>query len=283
MNDSFKKVKILDNFYQTSFFYPMPVVIVTTVSESGITNIGPYSLVFPFGIAGKHSMMLISRFDSNTSLNIQRTKLAALNFIPNAKSYLSNTVSLGYPGQTAEEKQKASVFKLVPSMRDNMVENVQYPEIICEAFEIMECTWNDDPEVFFYKGSKDERHFLLNIDTILMKPVWYEALLKGNGRFPSMPVDYGYRDSRYFWFARHARPYREAIPADKGIDVNSIIYQVQRLPYDLEWDARAYEKLVKVPRIFLKRVLEGISERAIAEGKKRITPELLDEYSKKRR
>ncbi|GAH98711.1 unnamed protein product, partial [marine sediment metagenome] len=40
MTDSFQKVSVLDNFYQTSFFYPMPVVMVTTVSESGLTNIG---------------------------------------------------------------------------------------------------------------------------------------------------------------------------------------------------------------------------------------------------
>ena len=116
-----------------------------------------------------------------------------------------------------------------------------------------------------------------------MKKRWREALVKGNGRFPSLPIDYGYRDSKYFWFTGHGRPYKEPIPSDKGIDVNSIIYQVQRLPYDLKWEDKAYEKLVKVPRIFLKRVLEAISKRAIEEGIKVITPQLLDEYSKKKR
>ena len=106
MVDGFKKVNVLDNFYQTSFFYPMPVVIVTTVSEKGIINIGPYSLCFPFGIAGRHSMMLISRSDSNTANNIRNNGLATLNFILNAKKYLSNTVRLGYPGQTSEEKEE---------------------------------------------------------------------------------------------------------------------------------------------------------------------------------
>jgi len=37
MVDSFQKVSVLDNFYHTSFFYPMPIVLVTTVSESIIT------------------------------------------------------------------------------------------------------------------------------------------------------------------------------------------------------------------------------------------------------
>ena len=43
MTDDFQKVAVLDNFYQTSFYYPMPIVMVTTLSESGITNIGSYS------------------------------------------------------------------------------------------------------------------------------------------------------------------------------------------------------------------------------------------------
>ena len=51
MSDGFVEVRVLDNFYQTSSYYPMPVILVTTISESGKTNIGPYSLCFPFGIA----------------------------------------------------------------------------------------------------------------------------------------------------------------------------------------------------------------------------------------
>ena len=283
MGDSFQKLSVLDNFYQTSFFYPMPVVIVTTLAETGITNIGSYSLCFPFGIADEHHMMLISRSDSNTAVNIRRTGLAVLNFIPFKKSYHANAVLLGYPGQTAEEKQKDSIFTLLPAMRENKKKDMQYPEIIGEAFEIMECTWNSNPEIFKYKGSEAESHFLSRIDNIFMKNKWYDALLKGNGKFPSMPVDYGFRDSNFFWFAKHHNPFREPIPVNKGIDVDSIIYQVKRLPYNLEWEHDAYVKLVKIPRIFLKRVLENISQRAINEGVTKITPELLDLYNKKRR
>jgi hypothetical protein len=283
MSEEFQKVSVLDNFYQTSLFYPMPVVLVTTVSESGITNTGSYSLCFPFGIAGRHAMMLISRYDSNTAINIRRSGLTALNFIPCKKKYLKNAVLLGYPGETSEEKQKDSIFTLQPSMRDDKKEGIKYPEVIAEAFEVIECTWINDPEVFIYKGNDAESHFLLNIDNIFMLSKLHNALKNGSGRFPSMPVDYGYRDSKYFWFAKHGNPYKEPIPANKGIDVNSIIYQVQRLPYDLEWDDEAYARLVKVPRVFLKRVLEGISQRAIDEGVKKITPELLDLYNKKKR
>ena len=38
----------VDNFYQTSSFFPMPVVAVATLNEEGETNIGPYSLCFPY-------------------------------------------------------------------------------------------------------------------------------------------------------------------------------------------------------------------------------------------
>ena len=103
-----------------------------------------------------------------------------------------------------------------------------------------------------------------------MKTKLHNALTNGNGRFPFMPIDYGYRDSKYFWFAKHGNPYKEPIPANKGIDVNSIIYQVQRLPYGLEWDNEAYARLVKVPSVFLKRVLESISQRPVDEGVKKI-------------
>ncbi|MBM3699685.1 MAG: hypothetical protein FJW68_02045 [Actinobacteria bacterium] len=283
MQDRFEQVTVLDNFYQTSFFYPMPVVLVTTVSEDGRTNIGPYSLCFPFGIAGRRAMMLISRADSNTAVNIRRSKLASLNFIIDKKSHLANAVRLGYPGQTTDEKLKESIFTLLPSMRTEKEKDISYPEIIGEAAAVMECMWEDDPGVFSYRGSSEESHFLLVIENIIMKKKWRQALTNGNGRFPGLPIDYGYRDSKYFWFASHRKPYKEPIPSDKGIDINSIIYQVQRMPYDLKWEDAAYEKLVKVPRIFLKRVLESISKRAVEEGVKVITPQLLDEYNKKRK
>lgn len=71
----FEQIRIVDNFYQTSSFFPMPVVIISTLAESGQTNLGPYSLCFPHIVAGqdKFSMMLICRETSNTAMNIKRT------------------------------------------------------------------------------------------------------------------------------------------------------------------------------------------------------------------
>lgn len=63
MSEGFTEVRILDNFYQTSSFIPMPVVLISTFAESGRINLGPYSLCFPHIVAGEgeRSMMLIAR------------------------------------------------------------------------------------------------------------------------------------------------------------------------------------------------------------------------------
>ena len=72
---SFKDLRIVDNFYQTSSFYPMPVVCISTVNEDGSLNVGSYSLCFPYYIAGKdrYAMILECRNNSNTCLNLLRT------------------------------------------------------------------------------------------------------------------------------------------------------------------------------------------------------------------
>ena len=44
---SFKDLRIVDNFYQTSSYYPMPTVMVSTLAADGSTSVGSYSLCFP--------------------------------------------------------------------------------------------------------------------------------------------------------------------------------------------------------------------------------------------
>lgn len=48
---SFRDLRIVDNFYQTSSYIPMPTVLVSTVAEDGSTSVGAYSLCFPYYIA----------------------------------------------------------------------------------------------------------------------------------------------------------------------------------------------------------------------------------------
>jgi len=278
----FVNVSILDNFYQTSSFYPMPVVLCTTLSESGLTNIGSYSLCFPFGISKDHYMMLISRSTSNTAENIRMRKTIALNFIPYDKAYLKNAVELGYPGETTEEKLEESIFTLIPSSREDneKKEGLKYPEIIKESVQIFECTV-DESEIFKYDGPEIEAHFLLKIDKIIMQERYADYLKEGTG-FPTLPVDFGFRDSKQFWFSKHSHPYAEPIPKSKGVNTDAVQYQVERMEGSVKWHPDSYKKLVKVPRIFLKMIISKINEAAESEGIDLVTPEFLDKVNEKR-
>lgn len=95
--EEFKDLRIVDNFYQTSAFFPMPTTLVGTVSENGQTNLGAYSLCFPYYIAGKnyYAMLLECRNSSNTAQNILRNKTVTLNFIPDERKYFREAVRLG--------------------------------------------------------------------------------------------------------------------------------------------------------------------------------------------
>ena len=279
----FVNVAILDNFYQTSSFYPMPVVLCTSLSENGLTNIGSYSLCFPFGISKDHYMMLISRSTSNTAENIRKRKTIALNFIPYDKAYLKNAVELGYPGETTEEKMSESIFTMIPSTRNEHEkdENLNYPDIVQEAVQVFECTV-DESDIFHYDGPEIEAHFLLKIDKIVMQERYAEYLKEGNG-FPTLPVDFGFRDSKQFWFSKHSHPYAEPIPKSKSVNTDAVQYQVERIEGAVKWHPDAYKKLVKVPRIFLKMVISKINEAADAEGIDLVTPGFLDKVNEKRR
>lgn len=103
---SFKDLRIVDNFYQTSAFFPMPTVLISTLDEEGNTTIGAYSLCFPYYIAGKsyYAMILECRNSSNTAQNILRTGKCALNFLEDSRKDFSTTVKLGFPGETPKEK-----------------------------------------------------------------------------------------------------------------------------------------------------------------------------------
>jgi flavin reductase (DIM6/NTAB) family NADH-FMN oxidoreductase RutF len=282
VEDKFVDIRILDNFYQTSSFFPMPIVLVSTVAETGQTNLGPYSLCFPHIVAGDHSMMLISREDSNTSLNIQRTGVCALNFIPDDKKYTRNCVMLGFPGESTEEKMQNSIFTLTTSARSEKERQpgVQYPEIVKEAIQVFECTWNRDYPLKQAPNSP-ECSFVLRVEKIVMQEKWRDRLLEGKTP-PRLPVGYGFRDNAYFWFTRGARPYRESIPAEKATSVDTVKFAVERVDPDIEWQDEACAKLVQVPRIFMTRVIRGCVEAARAEGVTEITPEFLDRIRDKR-
>ncbi len=284
MSDDFTEVRILDNFYQTSSFFPMPVVLISTLNESGSTNLGPYSLCFPYIVTGgrKHAMVLITRPTSNTAQNITRTKVCSINFIPDKKKYLKNCVLLGYPGETTEQKMKNSIFTLRPSTRSGPPPQglSKYPDIVSEAFQVFECTW-DDSHPLKPTPSSDASHLVLVIEKIIMKPKWKDCLFKGKG-FPRLPVDYGYRDNIQFWFSKHSKPYALKVPSSKEAPIEAVQYACSRFDPEIKWEKEACAKIVKVPNIFLKRVIGGVVKAAKEEGLTVITPEFMDKVQDKR-
>ena len=297
--EDFENLRIVDNFYQTSSFFPMPTILVGTVSESGLTNLGSYSLCFPYYIAGKdyYAMLLECRNSSNTCQNLLRTKKCSLNFIPDSKKFFKEAVRLGFPGETTEEKMKDCIFSLNESTL-----GADRPKIVSEAFQVFECSWDDsledayldragnlegyEPPYHNFNGitSKFGAHFILKIDRILMKKKYSDSIINGvkAGGFPSVPVDYGYRDSTNFWMSRFRRPYPEKIQAKEG-DVSSVIYAAKRIDPEVTFTDDACARLTKIPRIFLKAALTQMVEIAKSEGISVIDEAALNIINDKRR
>lgn len=295
----FKDLRIVDNFYQTSAFYPMPTILCSTVSESGQTNLGAYSLCFPYYIAGKdyYAMILECRNSSNTAQNILRTKKVTLNFITDERKYFKEAVRLGFPGDTTEEKMKDCLFTLEKSTLGE-----DRPELVSESFQVFECTWDDTLEDAFkdkpgnlegyeppyrnFNGitSKFGAHFILKIDKIWMKEKYYNSIINGvkSNNFPSVPVDYGYRDSTNFWYTKFKKPIAEKIQAKDG-DVNSVMYAAERIDPEVKFTKEACQKLVKIPRVFLKAALTQMVDIAKKEGITLIDEKAVDFINDKRK
>ena len=300
---NFKNLNPKDNFYQTSLFYPMPLVLITTLSENGETNIGPYSLVFPYYVAGKdyYSMILCCRNSSNTAQNLLRTKKCALCFVPDDKKFFKEAVRLGWPGDTTEEKMKGCIFTLVDGERAKNNPNEKYPKVVDESYQIIECTWDDTldnaqddkpGELNGYEGpfhmfngitSPYGAHFILKIDNIMMQDKYWDSIVNGvkKNNFPRVPVDYGYRDSKNFWCSPHKKPNPEELPM-RETTVQSVRYAADRLQTDVKFTDDALARLVKVPRIFLVAALKGCVKWAEENGVKVITEKEMIEINDKR-
>ena len=277
----FKDLRIVDNFYQTSLFFPMPVVLVSTLSDDGETNCGPYSLVQPYYIAGKdyYAMLLCCRNSSNTAQNILKRKKCALNFFPDGRKFFKEAVRLGWPGDTTKEKMKDFAMTLTDGLRQKADPEGKYPKVVEESFQVMECTWVDTldgaendlpmkegedhyelPKYHDFNGitSPYGAHFILKVDKILMKEKYYNAIVNGvkAGDFPPCPVDYGYRDSKNFWYHKRRRMIGELLPVRKTT-LESVRYAAKRIDPEVRFEDDALSMLLNVPRIFLPTVLRG--------------------------
>lgn len=291
MDKSFKDIRIVDNFYQSSSFFPMPLCLIGTLDEEGkLTSFGAYSLCFPYYIAGKgyYAMILECRNTSNTCKGILRHGKCTINFLSFSKKKFAEHVRLGFPGDTPEEKMKDFKFNVEDGMSKELDPNGNYPKIIKEANQIFECTWvkeldnaqddkvqeeyNEPYHNFNGITSKFGAHFILKIDHILLKEKYYNAIVNGvtKNNFCPLPTNWGYRDSKYFWCSDYKKPIPVGIP-DKEVDLTSVKYAANRLNTDVKFTDEALKMLVKVPRPFLKLVLQGCVDWANRNNCKLIT------------
>lgn len=277
----FKDLRIVDNFYQSSLFFPMPAVLISTLTDDGQTTCGPYSLLAPFYVAGKeyYAFLLEARNSSNTAQNLIKHKKCVINFLPDDRKTFKEMVRLGWPGDTPAEKMKDFRFHLEDGLRKKEDPKGVYPKVISEAIEAAECTWVDtldgaDQDQPLAEGADHYdlekyhdfngittpygAHFVLKIDHILMKEKYYNAIVNGvkASDFPNLPVDYGYRDSKNFWYHKKSRMIPELLP-QRQTTVSSVRYAADRLQTDVKFTDDALAMLVKVPRIFLPTALKG--------------------------
>ena len=299
---SFKDLRIVDNFYQTSAFFPMPLTLIGTLDEKGeMTSFGAYSLVFPYYIAGKgyYAMVLECRNTSNTAKGLLRHGKCTINFIDFSKKSFKQAVDLGFPGDTPEEKMKNFHLTLEDGLSCEDHPEEKWPKVIKESIQVFECTWvkeldnaQNDKVQEEYEGpyhdfngitSKFGAHFILKIDHILMKDKYYNAIINGVTRSNFAPVatNWGYRDSKNFWCSGYRKPIAIGIP-NREVDISSVRYAADRADDQVKFTDDALKMLVKVPRPFLKLVLKGCVDWAKQNGVTLITEKEMKEINDKR-
>ncbi|MCQ2481041.1 MAG: hypothetical protein MJ121_02870 [Clostridia bacterium] len=300
---SFEDLRVVDNFYQTSLFFPMPTVLCSTLNEDGSTNLGPYSLVQPYYIAGKdyYAMLLQCRNSSNTAQNILRTGKVTLNFVDDKLSTFKELVKLSWPGDTSADKMPRVNFKLEKSLIEEANPEDKRPMVVASAIEAIECTWvrtldgaeNDQPgNLNGYEGpyhdfngitSKFGAHFILKIDKILMKKKYSDAIINGVKAkdFPALPVDYGYRDSKNFWFHRKTKM-KAALLQVREASLESVRYAADRADDKVKFTDEALKTVLSVPRVFLPLVLKGCVDWAKENNVDLITEEHMKIINDKR-
>jgi hypothetical protein len=166
-------------------------------------------------------------------------------------------------------------FKLEKSMIEEETGEAR-PMVLTDAIEAIECTWmreldgadkDEAGELNGYEGpyhdfngitSKFGAHFILRVDKILMKKKYSDAIINGVRAkdFPALPVDYGYRDSKNFWFHRKTRMRAELLQMRQA-SLESVRYAADRADDTVKFTDEALMTILGVPRVFLSVVLKG--------------------------
>jgi len=243
---------------------------------------------------------LCCRNSSNTAQNILRNGKCALNFIDDKPSSFKEAVKLSWPGDKPSEKMPKCNFKLEKSMIEEESGEAR-PMVLTDAIQAIECTWMREldgadkdvaGELNGYEGpyhdfngitSKFGAHFILRVDKILMKKKYSDAIINGVRAkdFPPLPVDYGYRDSKNFWFHRKTKMRAELLQMRKA-SLESVRYAADRVDDKVKFTDDALMTVLAVPRVFLPLVLKGCVDWAKENGVLLITAEHMQIINDKR-
>jgi hypothetical protein len=229
-------------------------------------------------------MLLISRQSSGTAYNIHRTGNCALNYVLFDRDCLRGITEMGYPGMPLEDKIKANPYTLIDSPTPEKAADPDFPKIIQEAFQVLECTWDDCFELQTKtdaSGNAYDGHFNLLVDRILIKDEYAAGVEKGE-IFPNMPIFCGYRGNHGFWFAEHDQPFTIPLPTVEGMEYQTIFYVGNRIDPDIQFTEAACRKLTAIPKPFMKEALSGIVDLARADGVHEIDADYIDKINAER-
>ena len=260
-------------------------------------------MVQPYYVAGKdyYAMLFCCRNSSNTAQNILRNGKCALNFFTDEKKYFKEAVKLSWPGDKPSEKMPKCKFRLEKSLLEEENPNDPRPQVLTDAIQVIECSWvreldgadKDLPgQLNGYEGpyhdfngitSQFGAHFILKVDKILMKKKYSDAIINGVKAkdFPNLPVDYGYRDSKNFWYHKKTSMKAELLQMRKA-SLASVRYAADRADDKIKFTDEALETVLAVPRVFLPLVLRGCVDWARENGVELITAEHMKIINDKR-
>jgi hypothetical protein len=239
-------------------------------------------------------MLLCCRNSSNTAQNILRNGKCAISFINDDPKNFHEAVKLSWPGDKPSDKMPKCNFRLEKSMIEEENPADVRPQVLTDAIQVIECTWvreldgadKDLPgQLEGYEGpyhdfngitSKFGAHFILKVDKILMKKKYSDAIINGVTAkdFPSLPVDYGYRDSKNFWFHKGVNFFnrmKAELLQPRQASLASVRYAADRADDKVKFTDDALETILGVPRVFLALVLKGCVDWAKENGVEVIT------------
>lgn len=114
---------------------------------------------------------------------------------------------------------------------------------------------------------------------------FYDAIVNGvkASSFPKVPIDFGYRDSTYFWYTKFRRGLKCPIPNVQSNSLGSVRFAADRADPNIHFTDEVCAMLAKVPRVFLKTVLNGCVKYAKEHGITTIDEKVMKDINDKRK